>query len=87
MERLNQQLEDEEEAKAALQTKLSQITQQVSVGGRGGGGGGGEEWGRGGGEGRRGVGEGGRKGVCGEGGGGGGSVQCRYKTRGELLDH
>ena len=28
-ERLNQQLEDEEEAKTALQNKLSQITQQV----------------------------------------------------------
>ena len=31
VERLNQQLEDEEEAKAALQAKLSQITQQVRV--------------------------------------------------------
>ena len=29
-ERLNQQLEDEEEAKGALQVKLTQLTQQVS---------------------------------------------------------
>ena len=29
MERLNQQLEDEEEAKTALQNKLTQLTQQV----------------------------------------------------------
>ena len=29
LERLNQQLEDEEEAKTALQNKLTQLTQQV----------------------------------------------------------
>ena len=29
LERLNQQLEDEEEAKAVLQNKLTQLTQQV----------------------------------------------------------